>query len=342
MFLQSQAELALGSRFKALSEHCYRLANAAYRALGIELDAHWFPVLRFVQVKGPGTVTQIANEIGQTHSAVSQLATKLVRAGWLVRRSDSRDARRSLLDLSSVGERRLAQMGPIWTAIRRVTAALLARHAVDLDAALHALERELADDRVLKDILAQHARLVAAQIEVAPFKPALREHFYRINAQWLERYWSLEPIDRDVLGQPETHVLQPGGAIFFALVDGEVIGTVALLKDAAPGEYELSKMGVEAGWRGRNAGRLLLEAAIAEFKRRKGATLFLESNSRLGPALKLYETAGFVHQSALRPGSHYARSDVYMIYADAPMRAAKAARSSAAGKALPRARRLAG
>lgn len=333
MFLQSQAELALGSRFKALSEHCYRIANASYRAVGVELDAHWFPVLRYVQVKGPGTVTQIANEIGQTHSAVSQLATRLVRAGWLVRKSDRSDARRSVLDLSPAGERRLAQMGPIWTAIRRATAALLARHAGDLGAALVALESELSGERVLKDILAQHARLSAANVEIAPFKPALREHFYRINAQWLERYWSLEPIDRDVLGQPEKHVLKPGGAIFFAQIDGEVIGTVALLKDAAPGEYELSKMGVEAGWRARGAGRLLLDAAIAEFKRRNGKLLFLESNSKLGPALKLYENSGFVHQPTLRPGSHYARSDVYMIYSAGAQKRAGAARRDA-GKSV--------
>lgn len=333
MFLQSQAELALGSRFKALSEHCYRIANAAYRALGIELDAHWFPVLRYVQVKGPDTVTRIADAIGQTHSAVSQLATRLVRAGWLVRRLDRGDARRSLLDLSPAGERRLAQMGPVWTAIRRATSALLARHAGDLGTALAALERELSDERVLQDILARHARLVAAPVEIVPFKPALRDHFYRINAQWLERYWSLEPIDRDVLGQPEKFVLRPGGAIFFASVDGEVIGTVALLKDAAPGEYEVSKMGVEAGWRGRGTGKLLLDAAIAEFKRRKGTLLFLESNSKLGPALKLYENAGFVHQPALRPGSHYARSDVYMIYeASAAKRPAATGRRHRTGK----------
>jgi DNA-binding MarR family transcriptional regulator/GNAT superfamily N-acetyltransferase len=314
MFLQSQAELALGSRFKALSEHCYRIANAAYRATGVELDAHWFPVLRYVQVKGPGTVTQIAQAIGQTHSAVSQLATRLVGEGWLVRKSDRADARRSVLDLSADGERRLAHMGPIWTAIRRATAALLARHAGDLGAAMIALEAELSGERVLQDILAEHTRLAAAKLEIAPFRRDLREHFYRINAQWLERYWSLEPIDRNVLSEPEKHVLKPGGAIFYALVDGEVIGTVALLKDAAAGEYELSKMGVEAGWRGRGAGRRLLDAAIAEFKRRRGGMLFLESNSKLGPALKLYEDAGFVHQRGLRPGSHYARSDVYMIY----------------------------
>ncbi len=314
MFLQSQAELALGSRFKALSEHCYRIANAAYHATGVELDAHWFPVLRYVQVKGPGTVTQIAQAIGQTHSAVSQLATRLVGEGWLVRKSDRADARRSVLDLSADGERRLAGMGPIWTAIRRATAALLARHAGDLGAAMIALEAELSGERVLQDILAQHARLAAAKLEIVPFRPGLREHFFRINAQWLERYWSLEPIDRQVLGEPEKHVLKPGGAIFYARVDGEVIGTVALLKDAAAGEYEVSKMGVEAGWRGRGAGRRLLDAAVAEFKRRGGRMLFLESNSKLGPALKLYEDAGFVHQRGLRPGSHYARSDVYMIY----------------------------
>ena len=117
-----------------------------------------------------------------------------------------------------------------------------------------------------------------------------------------------------MLCEPEKHVLEPGGAIFYAQVDGEVIGTVALLKDASPGEYEVSKMGVEAGWRGKGAGRRLLAAAIAEFERRKGRMLFLESNSKLGPALKLYEDAGFVHQPSIRPGSHYARSDVYMIY----------------------------
>jgi hypothetical protein len=42
--------------------------------------------------------------------------------------------------------------------------------------------------------------------------------------------------------------------------------------------------------------------------------LFLESNSRLMPALTLYESAGFVHQPAPRANSHYTRSDVYMIY----------------------------
>ena len=146
-----------------------------------------------------------------------------------------------------------------------------------------------------------------------PFQAKWREHFYRINAEWLERNWTIEDIDHRVLSQPEKLVLEPGGAIFFALVDGEVIGTCALLQES-PGVFELTKMGVETGWRGIGAGRLLVDAIIQEFHKRRGKTLFLESNKRLGPALKLYESAGFVHQAAPRPGSHYQRSDVYMIY----------------------------
>ncbi|MGN6480055.1 MAG: bifunctional helix-turn-helix transcriptional regulator/GNAT family N-acetyltransferase, partial [Luteibacter sp.] len=59
---------------------------------------------------------------------------------------------------------------------------------------------------------------------------------------------------------------------------------------------------------------LLLDAAIATFRERGGKRLFLESNSRLGRALGMYERAGFVRQQAIRPGSHYERADVYMVF----------------------------
>ena len=50
MFLHAQGELALGSRLKAVSESLYAAANAAYREAGHDIDAHWFPVLRYLQV----------------------------------------------------------------------------------------------------------------------------------------------------------------------------------------------------------------------------------------------------------------------------------------------------
>ena len=58
----------------------------------------------------------------------------------------------------------------------------------------------------------------------------------------------------------------------------------------------------------------LLEAAIAAYRDCGGRELFLESSSKLAPALRLYESAGFRHRPAPRPGSHYARADVYMVW----------------------------
>jgi ribosomal protein S18 acetylase RimI-like enzyme len=162
--------------------------------------------------------------------------------------------------------------------------------------------------------------LIQSKVEIVPFEPRLREHFYTLNAAWLKKHFVIEPIDEQVLRDPERMVLEPGGAIFFARLGDAVIGTCALLHEAA-GVYELSKMGVDEAFRGLGAGRQLLDAAIAEFHRRRGHTLFLESNSSLKPALRMYEQAGFVLQPTIRAGSHYARADVYMIYAPVSDRA---------------------
>jgi putative acetyltransferase len=53
---------------------------------------------------------------------------------------------------------------------------------------------------------------------------------------------------------------------------------------------------------------------IAAYLERGARELFLESNSKLTPAITLYQSAGFVHAPRPEP-SHYERSDVYMVYA---------------------------
>lgn len=154
---------------------------------------------------------------------------------------------------------------------------------------------------------------MSTSVEIIPFEPALRAHFYRLNAQWLKQHFRIEAIDETVLSDPERYVLAPGGVILFARLGEHIIGTCALLCES-PGVYELSKMGVDEAFRGHGAGRKLLDAAIAEFHRLGGHHLFLESNSSLERALRMYEKSGFVKQPSVREGSHYERADVYYIY----------------------------
>jgi DNA-binding MarR family transcriptional regulator/ribosomal protein S18 acetylase RimI-like enzyme len=314
MYLPSLAQLALGSRLKSLSDHFYAAVDEVYRSCGAGVESRWFPVLRFLWEHGETTVSDVAVAIGQTHSAVSQLADKLVDAGLVCRKKDAADGRRSLLALTDKGQAALSALGPIWVAVRRgIRRSLGEEGLMTLLEALAATEQALQERPVVEAMLAEYSDLTTAKMEIVPYAPALKEHFYRLNAQWLERHFRIEDIDRELLGDPERYVLTPGGAIFFACLGGEVIGTCALLQES-PGVYELSKMGVDETFRGMGAGRSLLAAAIAEFHRREGKELFLESNSRLKTALRMYEQAGFVLQSAVRAGSHYERADVYMIY----------------------------
>lgn len=149
---------------------------------------------------------------------------------------------------------------------------------------------------------------------IVAFAPRWRGDFARLNLEWLQRWFVVEPIDREVLDDPESHLLADGGRVLFA-VDGEdrAVGTVAL-RHEGDGVYELTKMAVAPELRGAGIGRLLMRGALDAFAGLGGRELFLESSRKLAPALKLYESVGFVHHPAPRPGSHYARADVYMVW----------------------------
>lgn len=151
-------------------------------------------------------------------------------------------------------------------------------------------------------------------IRVVDFEPRWRADFARLNIEWLERWFTVEAVDREVLGDPESHILGPGGRILFAVDRAErALGTVALMRHDQD-DVELTKMAVDPVARGAGIGRMLLTDALASFVEMGGTRLFLETNTRLRPAIQLYESVGFRRQPTLRAGSHYQRADVYMIW----------------------------
>jgi ribosomal protein S18 acetylase RimI-like enzyme/DNA-binding MarR family transcriptional regulator len=291
------------------------------------LQGRWFPLLRLLHDQGPQAIGSIAAQIGQTHSAVSQLADKLVAEGWLAVVDDPADRRRRCLGLTAQAHDAIRQVRPAWKAIVQELEQRCGAAGIDV---LHTLTRF---ESVLGDGLAQAiaARCQAgdrARVRIVGFDPALREHFYRLNADWLRKYFYLEAIDHRVLSDPESEILAGGGEVLFALLDEEVIGTCAL-KAEAPGVFELTKMAVDESHQGLGVGRRLLARAIEVFQERGGTTFFLESSTRLTPALALYESMGFEHQPTLKPDSHYSRSDVYMIWR-APAKPAARRKANAA------------
>ncbi|MCU7553553.1 GNAT family N-acetyltransferase [Alteromonas sp. ASW11-19] len=148
------------------------------------------------------------------------------------------------------------------------------------------------------------------------FTPSLAGEFDRINREWITEMFELEPIDEAVISDPQTHIIDCGGYIWFACNDNdEVVGTCALHRKKN-GVFELTKMGVSRQARGQKVGEALLMHVLAKAQVIAFDTLFLLTNARCETAIHLYEKAGFVHDDAIMQqyGGAYDRCDVAMRY----------------------------
>jgi putative acetyltransferase len=86
------------------------------------------------------------------------------------------------------------------------------------------------------------------------------------------------------------------GVTFWSAWDGEVLAGMGALKELGDGRGELKSMRVADAYLGKGIGRAILEHIVGEARGRGMTTLWLETGSTepFAPALKLYETAGFV------------------------------------------------
>lgn len=153
-------------------------------------------------------------------------------------------------------------------------------------------------------------------LRIVEFRDDLAQAFHDINAEWIRAMFVLEPTDREVLENPRQRILDPGGAILFVEADElGLVGTCALQKTGR-GQFELTKMGVVDSARGRGAGKFLLQAMIARAQTLGAQRLYLLTSSQCDTAIRLYEAAGFRHDTGIMSefGARYARCDVAMLY----------------------------
>ena len=147
-------------------------------------------------------------------------------------------------------------------------------------------------------------------VEVVDFRDEFAIAFASLNYQWIESEFSVEQHDREILDDPRKWVIEPGGQIFFALFGGTAAGTVALIP-SADGVFELTKMAVSPEFRGQGIGDRLMEKCV-KFAAETGAkSIWLESHTKLAPALSLYRKFGFV-ETPPDPNSLYQRADIRM------------------------------
>lgn len=130
-------------------------------------------------------------------------------------------------------------------------------------------------------------------LKIVPFNKDYKPAFEFLNRAWIEEYFFMEEEDLKTLQNPESYILEDGGEVFFAILDGEVVGTAAMIQ-TDKGIYELAKMAVARQFQGLGIGKKLLRRCIDFSKEREATEIFLITNDSLKPALSLYLSFGFV------------------------------------------------
>lgn len=301
--------MAIGSRLRQLSEMVTQQAAEIYQLYGVELQPKWFPVFFVLSDGAPKTITAIAEEIGHSHPSVSTIVREMGKKKLVTERRDAADGRKNFISLSTRGQALRdaiqVQYQDVGTAVEEV----MRESQYNLWKAIEEWEFLLKEKSLLQRVRVARKNREASAIRITDFVPADAAAFKKLNQDWITEHFVMEPEDHHSLDHPKEHILDPGGHIFVARYMDKTVGTCALIKRGGQ-SFELAKMAVATEAKGLGIGWLLGQACISRAKTAGAASVYLESNTKLVPAIQLYKKLGFVKVNGAP--SPYERCNIQM------------------------------
>jgi len=305
-------ELALGSRLKRLSDHMMKEAVKTYKVLDIDFDPYHMPIFKLISEQDNLSIGEISELLNVTQPAVTQYINSLNQKKLITSKVGKNDKRKKKISVSKQGKMMLLKLIPIWNIFDQELK-ILSSNTKNKTLLEHIsfIEKELKLESLSSKILSK-SKLInrADKLKIISFKKEYANHFRDLNIEWLEKYFYVENHDREVLENAETYIIDNGGYIFFAMLNDEVAGTVALMNEEEG--YELSKMAVSPKFQGLKIGQELMQYCI-DFGKDKGwSKLLLYSNTILKNAIYIYRKYGF-KEVPVEANSPYKRSNIKMI-----------------------------
>lgn len=304
-FIQFQ-ELALASRLKRLSDSFMRDAKKIYKRLYIDFEPSLMPVFKTIADEKEISITEIANVLDISQPAVTQFVNQLKKRELIKVVSNEKDKRKKNITLSTKGISIIEKLRPIWLIIEQQARAITTQEPAAFLEQLSNIERQQKEYSMYNRVM-NHLK---QNLEIIPFEEQYAHHFYNLNVEWLKKYFYVEPYDEKVLSNPKKYVLEPGGFIFFAKFNNEIVGVVSFINQNT--FFELSKMAVLPKYQGIKIGQKLIDFCINFAKEQGWKSITLYSHRSLVAAINLYKKVGF-KEIQLEENSHYERSDIKML-----------------------------
>ena len=144
-FYESLGFLVFGSRLRRLSETFLGDVNRIYKDYKLKFDAAWFPVFYILSRKESVSIKDIADELGISHSSVSQLLSALQQKGLIKTTTAADDARKKTVEFTVKGKKLQQQIAPVWAALSQAMEELVneGRHSKVLLKAIGEVEERM-------------------------------------------------------------------------------------------------------------------------------------------------------------------------------------------------------
>jgi ribosomal protein S18 acetylase RimI-like enzyme/DNA-binding MarR family transcriptional regulator len=305
-FLRELGQNAVVTRLKRISDAMLHDGRRMYKQLGMDIEPNWFAVFKLLRKRGPLSVTEIADGIRLSHPSVISIINKMIAAGYLSESRSEQDNRKRVLSLTSKAEQQYPEFEKVWDAGTAGFKRMM--RDADILGMLDFLEDRIAEKGFRERTLAELEKIDS--VTVVEFHDKYAKDFARLNYEWISRFYTVEPHDRDQLDNAREYIVDKGGQIFFALVGEQVAGTVAMIRQNYE-SFELAKMAVSPDFQGYRIGDRLMEACVRFARDESVPYIVLESNTRQFAAINLYRKFGFV-ETPLDPNSQFTRANISM------------------------------
>jgi DNA-binding MarR family transcriptional regulator/ribosomal protein S18 acetylase RimI-like enzyme len=282
-----------GSRLKKIGENITSQVGKICRDHKVDFETRWIPVISALFEKGELSVQSLADYLGITHPAVVQLTNQLLEKGFIKTEKLTADKRVKIISITEKGKEKFELLKPTLNEIESSINSLLSKTGYDVMDVISKLEDSLASEKIIKNISDKIKEKQLRDVKIVPYHKKYKKDFKKLNIEWLEKYFTVEPTDKKIIDSPEEEIINKGGGVFFALLNNEVIGTCAVIKVDRK-TYELTKMAVTEKAQGKQVGNKLGLTVIGFAVSRRAKKLVLDTNHKLIAAIHLYRKLGFV------------------------------------------------
>ncbi len=210
-FFEQTGKKAIGTRLRRLSEWITEDAAQIYTLYGVTLQPKWFPVYYVLSGGEAKTITSIAEEIEHSHVSVSKIIREMAKSGLITFGSDENDARKNLVSLSELGLAINAKIAPQFEDVGQAIEAIMAQSNHDLWKAIEEWEFLLSQKSLLQRVIEQRKARESQSVKIVDYNPTYQQAFRDLNAEWISKYFKMEPADYQALDHPQSYILDKEG-----------------------------------------------------------------------------------------------------------------------------------